>query len=67
MTDAPDDPADEPKVASVSGKILEQYFVTLGATEGFEVIASRLRNAVATKGPSNEIAVRAALFDNDAA
>ena len=54
------------KVASVSGLILAKYFEALAAVEGFEKISERLKAVVDEKGVGNEVAIRAAIFDEEA-
>jgi len=55
------------KVATVAGTILNEYFDALGAIDGFDKIATSLRETVADKGVSNEAAIRAAIFGDSSA
>lgn len=54
------------KVTSVAAKILQDYFAALEKIEGYGTVADRLRKAVANKGVGNEVAIRAAIFDDSA-
>jgi hypothetical protein len=50
------------KLTDVAGSIIDQYIVELGKQDDYKEIAPRLKQALSQKGPSNEAAIRTALF-----